>query len=650
MSDKTATFGIKIPVETNAGESANSVDALRKSIAESQGAVKAFEATLRSLRGKSEEVTEAKTKLRAAANAERDAISRSTLELGKQGKTLFDVGKKAGGAGKEFSNVKNAISAAGGPVATLKSKFESLTSILGGSGAAAGLAMFSIAALAAACVALAAGVGLAAISLGKFILEAGNELRTMSLFSEAASGSAANAKALGNQIEATARLVPIARKELHEMQLELVRGAQGSRMSGAAVVDTFNAVAQASGAMGKSVGKSIEDILTRGKLMGRMSLGIEELNGTGIQFKDVAKELAVNLKTDLGKAEMMLRFGRVKLDDGAKAMRGALEKRFGKLNLALMNDLPTLAQRLKDNFQALVKDVNLEPILTGLGKFVALFDQTTVSGVALKQMFTAFGVVLTKVFAVAGPFAEAFFKQIIIESLKLEIAIIRLGAWANKTFGTDFFDALTSTSTAISIAKTMFMGLVGACIAVGVAVAILAAPFVLVGFAIYGAIEAVKAIIKWWKEADWASMGTAITDGLVAGIKAGWEKVKSAVKYLGGDTAGAMRTILDSHSPSRVFEKIGETAPAGLASGIRKGAPMANSAVSAMVKIPTAMSGSAGSGGGAPISVALHMHFPDVKDGASVRQALNSPGFKAEFTRMIETVLMGAGVPTQGAT
>ncbi len=645
MADKVATFGIKIPVETNAKESANSVDALRASILASQTAVKTYGATLRNLRGSSDEVKAAKDSLKTAINAERDAVSRNTLELGKQGKTLFEAASKTKALAKPLADLKEKTEALKGPAADLSHKFSDLKEKFTGAGAGANLAVVGFGLIAAAILAVGAAALAGAVSLAKFMLEAGSELRTMNLFSEAASGSAANAKAMGHQIEALAAKVPIARKELHEMYLDLVRNAQGSRMSGTAVTDTFNAVAQASGAMGDKVGKSIEDILTRGKLMGRMSLGVNELNGSGIQFNDVAKQLSENLKIGMKDAQNVLFMGRVKLDDGAKAVRQVIEKRFGKVNLALMLDLPKLVQKFKDNVAGLVSGLNITPILEGFAKLAALFDQNTVTGSVLKGLITDFGNALSVAFKASLPFIETFFTQVLIEALKLEIAVIRLGIWVKKTFGVDFLEGFDGANTAVMLAKVTFGAFLITILALGVAVAALVAPFVLVGLALQGLQDAGAAIYQWFAKADWSAIGTGIVDGIIGGIKAGWAKLESAVGETAATIKDKFKNMLGIHSPSTVFEEYGKQTTAGYSKGIDGGQAGASAAVSAMVSAPKVSGG--GAGGGGPVSVTVSLNFPEAKDGDGVRRALNSPSFKAEFTRVLEEMLIGAGAPTQ---
>ncbi len=649
-SERTATFGIKIPVETNADTAASSVDDLRDSVLGSQNAVKAYQSTLRALRGDTQEVKAAKVQLKAAINAERDAISRSTLALGKQGQTLTAAARQTKDAIKPIDNMRNALHAVGGPAADLSAKWGSLTSVVGGGGAVMGLATAGFAALALAMAAVVAGAVSATFAMGKFILESGNELRTMNLFREAATGSAENAKAFGTQIEALGNKIPTPRKELNELSLGLSKALIGTRISGQGIVDTFNAVAQTSAAMGDSAGNAIQEVITRGKLMGRMSLGVNELQGTGVGFQDVAKQLASDLKIGIGEAQNQLFMGRVKLDDGAKALRATVEKRFASINLRRMLDLNVIAQKLKDSFQALTKDINIEPMLAGFAKLADLFSVNTVTGAALKGMLEDFGAAITYVFKGGLPIIETFFTQVLIEATKFEIQLLKLAVGAKETgetlkdvFGIDLFNKAVATQLVIDSVKVAFFLLKGAAIAVGVALAPIVGLFVGITAAVYGLVEAIKEVVKWaGKEGV-----SGIVGGIFGGSKAGEADLKAAGAGVAASVQGGFTERLEMRSPSKVFARLTEE---GIGGGVEKGAkaaaPGVNNAIGGMVSLPS-IGGASGGGGGSsgPMSIEIHMNFPNAKDGKEVQATLSSPGFKAELLRAFEELAMGRGVP-----
>lgn len=648
-TEKTATFGIKIPVETNADASATSVDALRKRITESQDAVKSYGATLRNLRGASDEVKAAKEKLKAAMSAEREAISRDTLAIGKQGKSLIDHSKKAKEAATKIDAIKDALNTAGGPLASASSKMETLSGLFTAAGGAAALSAAGAALLAAAFVAIGAAAIAATASLVGFILASGNQLRTMGLFREAASGSAENAKAWGNQIEDLASRVPKTRKELNELSLSLEKTFGNSRVSEKGVVDAFNAVAQASSAMGDGAGKAIEEVLSRGKMMGRMSLGINELGEAlgNNAFQDVAAALAKNLGISITAAQTQLRNGYTKIDDGAKAIRDVAEKRFGKINIRMMFDLDNIVKKLKDNLEKLTSGVDLEPILAGLGKLGALFDTNTFTGALLRDMITDFGKVMTAVFVAGLPFIESFFNQMIIESLKLEVAILRLAVWVKQTFGVDFADSLFTAESAITAAKVAMGTIVAVTAAAVVVFALAVAPIVALGVAFYELFKYSMQFGEYLKTVDWGSLGSNMITGLLNGIKSAAMAVPNAIGDVVTSIKDAFTRGLIMHSPSKLFEKYGEYTVQGYVDGVDGNRDKAGDSVGKMVSLPSGGGSSGGGGAGAgPVTLELHLHFPNAKSGDDVAKTLTSGSFKAEFTRIVEEMMLGIGAPT----
>lgn len=78
------------------------------------------------------------------------------------------------------------------------------------------------------------------------------------------------------------------------------------------------------------------------------------------------------------------------------------------------------------------------------------------------------------------------------------------------------------------------------------------------------------------------TLGQSITDGIVAGIKSGTASVLSSVRSLATATiAGAAGTLM-IHSPSRVFQGMGEQVAAGFSLGIHGGIGRAQKAASAL--------------------------------------------------------------------
>lgn len=85
---------------------------------------------------------------------------------------------------------------------------------------------------------------------------------------------------------------------------------------------------------------------------------------------------------------------------------------------------------------------------------------------------------------------------------------------------------------------------------------------------------------------DWAGVGKAIIDGIIAGLKSFGSNLWEAAKQLGRDALQAIKDELHVGSPSRVFaDEVGRWIPAGVAVGITEGEPALNKTVQGMIDI-----------------------------------------------------------------
>lgn len=85
------------------------------------------------------------------------------------------------------------------------------------------------------------------------------------------------------------------------------------------------------------------------------------------------------------------------------------------------------------------------------------------------------------------------------------------------------------------------------------------------------------------KKSNFDSIGYSISSGLAKGIRQGRSLVINAAAAVARSAATAAKQALDSHSPSKVFTVIGQTAPQGLAGGIEKDTPKAETATRKMI-------------------------------------------------------------------
>jgi len=658
VAEKTATVGIKLAsdVAETASEDAAELEKLRRSIHGSQDAVRQLGAAVRSLRGDSNEVKKAKEDLKKKLNEERDAISRNNLALLKQGVTYEHLADRAKRVAKEKEKLTQGIRRAGGPVHELVSSFESLKSVVTGTGGKLGALGLVGGTLAAVLVGVAAAVVAGTVALARFVVTGANALRSMNLMREAAAGSAENAANLGTQVDALAEKVPTAKAELNDLATQLTRSLSGTRASGQAIVDTFNLVAQSSSAMGDEVGRQLGDIIARGKQFGRIQINPFELQGTGVSFGDVAGELATSLGVSVKQAQAALFEGRVKLDDGARALRAAVEKRFAGINARKLLDLNTIVEKFHERLQALTKGVNLEPFLEGLNRIAKLFDQSTVAGDALRTIVTDFGNAFVQSFSRDGvPTIEKFVKSLVIMALRADIEFLRMKKQVLDFVG-KFAGLLTVRNVVIAF-TALVGGLTAAFAALAIATIEFWGPIAAIGAAVAGLIALVPTLIGWWDDLvhtmqNWGdrmrAVGGQIVDGLLAGLLAGWHKITDAVGNLAEGVKGAFKHALGISSPSKVFALYGQQTAEGYAGGVEGGSDRAQGAAEALA--PSAPR--AGGGLGSSINMENTFVFQvsvaggGGAAGPQIQQALSDPSFLAKLTHAVELALQGIGVPT----
>lgn len=86
------------------------------------------------------------------------------------------------------------------------------------------------------------------------------------------------------------------------------------------------------------------------------------------------------------------------------------------------------------------------------------------------------------------------------------------------------------------------------------------------------------------ESADFPGIGGDVVDGMADGIEKKTDTAKFASKDLADSVTDAAKEALDTHSPSKVFEEIGESVPDGLVVGISNGAKDVLDAVKKMLK------------------------------------------------------------------
>lgn len=631
MAESRFNIPITAP-HAEVNEAAKALEGFRSRIQGGEAAIRELAGAQRRLVGTTAEIVKAKDELGRRISSERAAISAATIEITRAGSSYDVLAKKHKAAGDAASklaeaegkiappiaNAGAAFKALGGPLGALPERFENFKKAMSGANAGAGIAAIGIGALVLVVAAAAAAFVAGAVAVARFALASSGMARSATIAREAATGSAAAAEALGGAVDALARKIATPKGELAELGNELAL----SGLKGEELADTFAAVGQASAALGKEAGSKLKAALEKSR-KGEL-LTEKDFTGTGL---DAA---AVNL------------------EGGAKAIRQAVEKQFGGINARKLLDLNVQAAKFEERLRDITGGINLEKLLSGLAEIGSIFDATTPSGRAIKDLITAIGNGLGDAATGAAPIVKGFLKLIVIGALQAAVMFLVLKRNIRETFGD------SETMKGIDLMGAAILG-------IKVALALIAVPILLFAVAVKGAIapfvtlwNTAVAIGDFFKTTDWAALGGSIVDGLILGVQNKTAAFVASVTGLATQAKDGFAGMLGIKSPSKVFAAFGANTAEGFAMGVEGGAGDASAAVNSLgAATPDAAAGGAGgpgggAGGARPIEV--HFHIGGGGDPAATAAAVSSASVLGAVTKVLEDILLGAGIPVSGVT
>lgn len=442
-----------VTIDGNAKEaSAETVDALKAMVSEYETNKKALDQLNSALKASGKGNAEVTKGIKAQIEKLTARQAVVTADAAKHGQSVQSIIKNAKKEAAErekaakkikqaekdrAANQARAYSMLGGRLGALRNKlleYKAVASEEGGKGAlfkaalmGAGEAAMSMsvavsAAAAAVAVGLAAAIAAATVSLTKWVILTASSRQQARLQMEAWVRTGENARNLADQVDELGKKVPTSTEELSKLAIQLRQAG----MRGAPLVDSLNAIGQASAALGNEAGGKLQEFITRYQRMGIVQINPLEMMGTGLDFDEVAGALAKQMGTSIEKARAALATGQVKLGDGAAAMRKAVEDKFGGLNLRKLSDLSTVSEQFGKRLSALTKDVNLEPIAKFLDRIYKALDESSVSGQSLKTLFESLGQAFGTSLDKNGDWIEYGLKESIILAIELATDMVNV--------------------------------------------------------------------------------------------------------------------------------------------------------------------------------------------------------------------------------
>jgi len=271
-------------------------------------------------------------------------------------------------------------------------------------------------------------------------------------------------------------------------------------------------------------------------------------------------------------------------------------------------------RRAKENVSGLFSGLNVEPLLRALDSVLSLLDESTVTGRALKTIFTSLIQPLIDGVSKAAPLFKGFFKGLVIAALIFAIAVLKVKNAIRDAFDGSALEGLDLMKVGVYLGVAAF-GALAAVIGTVIAIfAVLAAPFIAVGMAIYDLVGKLGELKDMFSQAldsiaslDVVSIGLDFVKGIAQGIADGASAVINAVTNLGDQAVGAIKAKLQIGSPSRLLRReVGREVPAGMVEGVEDGTADVESAMQGLVSIPSDVAskgGAAKSAGGIVVNI-----------------------------------------------
>jgi hypothetical protein len=457
-------------------------------------------------------------------------------------------------------------------------------------------------AAAAAAGVLAIAVGAAAVA-GMSLALSASEAKNDTLDAlEAFQGSAEAADATYKSILGITDRVAISVKRGQELALEL---SAAGITSGDALTRAVESIGQVESVLGAGAGQKIQSIIEKAMAGGEFDLSTKNLKGTGVSTEMIAKQLGITPK----QLEAQIKAGQISAEKGIDALTKAVNTKFGALAGKQVLDFGAQIQKAKDNLMGMFAGVDTSGFLTALKDVLSVFDSSTASGAALKEMLTSVFNGLFKVVEAVAPFVKAFLKGMIIIALQIYIAFKPLIKTIRDAFGGDNTASVEGFAGVFSRFGEFLAQYLPYVVQVAQAVvgflipafqylwAVLSPVLSIVGMLITAFASITVPIAEFFLGivGKMAEFGANIVNGLVSGIVSMANAPVEAVKGIATSALNGFKSVFGIASPSKVMGEMGGHLMGGLEGGIDKNSSAPTAALADSVA-PPQLGGSVGGG------------------------------------------------------
>lgn len=397
----------------------------------------------------------------------------------------------------------------------------------------------------------------------------------------------------------------------------------------------------------------------------------EKLNRAGVRGANMSRGLRALATAELalGKGGAEKFAARMQAGgDAVSRVSKEIETKLGPIAAKRLLGLDAIGGKLKRNLGEVFGDLDIEPLLRALDRLVGMFGATSTSGKALKFLFeSVFQPLIDKADA-AAYVVEAVFLGLQIAALKVYLGLRPVLRALGDLFGFDTQGKGFATTLDLIVGGVELLA--RAAFILGIAAAAVAAPIAgmialvlgipaamtlaVVAMGDFG-VKAVKWLVggamnvaRWFRDYDWAALGTSIVDGIVNGIAGGAARVWDAMKAIGKAAIGGGEEELEIASPSKAGARMGRQTVEGVAQGVEDGEDDVRAAVAEAVRLPAPGTSGASAPSTSSTVAARAALPPMVNNFYGVKDAEHAADmFEEVVTRLLEgdALTLGGAAP-----
>jgi hypothetical protein len=339
---------------------------------------------------------------------------------------------------------------------------------------------------------------------------------------------------------------------------------------------------------GGALAQVVGDVASRVPLAGaKVNALAADLLKAGVEADQLGSALeaaAIGESVGVGAEALKSLKDAAKAGGDVEAVAGKIQKKYGALAAVQMRQLSVQFAKAKENASALFSGVNTTPLLDGARQVLQLFESTSSTGKALKEIIET---LLNPIFGAApdaGSALRSAFRAGVIAALKFGIVVMTIKQQLEDMLDVDLggmsIDWAALGTAAMVVAGALALG--AAVVGVFVGGILLMTAGVL---AAIGVVVAFGAGLAWLvgmaaaKATEFVAAGANFALGLADGILGGMSSVINAAKTLASKAVDTVKSTLGIKSPSSVmFDQAGKPTAQGMAGGIEANAGLVENA------------------------------------------------------------------------